>query len=180
MAEVVFPGGVKPKPRVLSDRSVRELIDARERVGRELRAALYLYDDKLFLVSAITEIVEAGAPIVLSTSDSDELLGLAICDKLLEFGAHAMGDLRARRVDDWKVFANSGAKTVKQFEARTYYVGVETQNSAIIMRAQPRLSLEPCFYAGAMLSNGADHEKIGWSARRLIASAKTLRDADFI
>lgn len=180
MTEFYFPGGLKPRPRVLPDHSIRELIDARERVGSELRAALYLYDDKLFLVSAITGIVEAGAPIALNTSESDGLLGLAVCEKLLEFGAHATGDLRARRLEDWKVLASSGAKSAKQFDAHAYYVGVETRNSAIVIHAQPRLSLEPSFYAGAMLSNGSNHEKIGWSVRRLIASARALRDADLI
>ncbi len=180
MAEIFFPGGVKPKPRVLPDHSVRELIDARERAGQELRAALYLYDDKLFLVSAITGIVEVGAPITLNVSEPDDLLGLAICDKLLEFGMHTTGDLRDYRVDDWRVFTHSGAKTAKQFEARAYHVRVETRNTAIILRAQPRLSLEPDFYAGATLSNAADHEKIGGAVRRLIASAKVLRDAEFI
>jgi hypothetical protein len=144
--------------RALPDRSVRELIDTKARLGKELRASGYLYEDKTFIFSAITGITECGPVLVHNISDSDEQLGTSICDKLLEFGLHDPGDPRECKPTDWIAYIASGAKSVKHFEAHALYFGFETVNSAIVYRAKPRLSLESSFYAGATLSNGHQHE----------------------
>ena len=162
--------------RATPSRSARELQDAKVRVGKELRAAGYLYAQKTFIFSAVSGITECGPVIVHSTTDSDESLGRSICDKLLEFGVHQIGNPREYRVADWSAYVASGARSAKQFETSALYFAFSTVSTAIIMRAQPRLSLEQSFYFGAELSSGAEHEVIGKAIRKLVLGVKVLRD----
>lgn len=44
--------------RALPDHSAREIADTKQKLGAELRAALYLYDEKKFIVCSIAGIAE--------------------------------------------------------------------------------------------------------------------------
>ncbi|HEX5635679.1 MAG TPA: hypothetical protein VFY78_01215, partial [Gammaproteobacteria bacterium] len=90
----------KERTRVLPDHSTRELTDTRNKLGSELRASLYLYDEDKFIVCSIAGIVEYGEPIVLDANASDEDLGLALCNKLLEFKPINERDLSNSKLDD--------------------------------------------------------------------------------
>jgi hypothetical protein len=169
--------GIHMIPRASPGRSVRELIDAKTRIGKELRAAGYLYDNRTLIFSSITDIAECGPVQLLGIDDSDEEIGLSICDRLLESGRHDPGNIRDHKLSDWKAFVASGAKSSKHFEASSLYFSMETVNSAIILRARHRLSLEPSFWMSATLSNGQTHDVFGAAIKRLVRGVKTLRDA---
>lgn len=169
----------EPARRASPDHSAVEINDARLRTGKELRAVLYLYGDSTYIVSSTTSIAETGTPIVLDASAPNDQIGLAICDKLLDAWQHDLGDLRAHKQDDWQVLKASGAKTGKQFNENALYMVIETINSAIRFQMRYRVTLEPDFHAGAVLSNGVEHEQIGITVRRLVIAAKALREADF-
>jgi hypothetical protein len=179
MLQRFLGGTVESNPRVLSNRSTREIMDTMERIGRELRAALYFYNERLFIASAITGVTEAGSPVVLTVDDTDDALGLAICDKLLEFDRHSPRG-REAKLADWQSFTVSGAKTGKYFEANSIYFTIKTVNTAICLEARPRVSLRPEFHAGAQLSVGAEHERLGAAVRRLILAVKALRQASVL
>jgi hypothetical protein len=161
----------------MPERSTRELTDAKARIGKELRAAGYLYDEKTLIFSSITGIAECGPVQKLGMDSSEEGIGLAICDTLLEFGLHDPGKLADYKLSDWKAYAASGAKSSKHFEANSLYFEFQTVNSAIVLKARPRLSLESSFYAGASLSNGQQHDVIGAALKRLVRGVKAMRDA---
>lgn len=170
----------EPVARVSPDRSAVEINDAKARLGKELRAVLYLYADRKYIVSSTSSIVETGAPTVLDLAAPDDQIGLAICDKLLDAWRHDPGNLREYSQDAWQVLRASGAKSGRQFEENSLYMNIETINSAISFQARYRRTLRPAFHAGAVLSNAAEHEEIGATVRRLVAAVKALREADIL
>ena len=170
----------EPAARASPDRSAVEINDAKARLGKELRAVLYLYADSKYLVSSTSSIVETGAPTVLDLSVPDDQIGLAICNKLLDAWRHDPGNLREYSQDAWQVLKASGAKSGRQFEENSVYMNIETVNSAIRFQASYRLTLRPAFHAGAVLSNAAEHEEIGATVRRLVVAVKALREADIL
>ena len=114
----------KGKPeRALTDHSTRELLDTKQKLGSELRAALYLYNDDKFIVSSIAGIAEYGDPIVLDANTTDESLGLSLCDKLLEFKPRNDQDLSKAKLDDWAAYKASGAKSGKTFDRSWSFLG---------------------------------------------------------
>ena len=161
--------------RVLAGRSTRELIDTKARLGRELRAAGYLYEGKTLIFSAISGISECGPVLVHSINDSDEDIGRSICDKLLESEMHEKGNPSESRVANWSAYIASGAKSARQFETNSLYLSFSTMNSAVIIKARHRVSLEPSFYVGADLSNGGEHEAFAVALRRLVKAVNVLR-----
>ncbi|MDR1967252.1 MAG: hypothetical protein LBQ32_00970 [Burkholderiaceae bacterium] len=163
--------------RSLSDHSVREIIDTKSRINSELRAALYLFEGKKFILSAISVIVEYGEPAVFDVNVEDELLGLTICDKLLEYSPENTRDLSKYKLDDWAVYKASGAKTSKYFERESVYVSVNTLNSSIQIEASPRISNAPELKALCSISNGLSHTAIGEAIRKAIRASGVLRDA---
>ncbi|PIF74928.1 hypothetical protein CLU95_2065 [Variovorax sp. 54] len=168
----------EPAGRASPDHSAFEINNAKLRTGKELRAVLYLYEDRTYIVSSTTSIAETGTPTVLDASASDDQIGLVICDKLLDAWQHDLGDIRGHKQDDWQVLKASGAKTGRQFNENSLYMVIETINSAISFTMRYRVTLEPSFHAGAILSNGVEHEQIGITVRRLVAAARALRKAD--
>lgn len=166
--------------RVLPDQSVREIVDTKSRIGSELRAALYLFEEKKLIVSAISATVEYGEPIVLDANVEDELLGLTVCDKLLDYSPKNKRDLSKYTLEDWAVYKASGAKTAKYFERESVYVSICTLNSAIQIEASPRVSNFPELKALCSISNGLSHAAIGEAIRRAINASRVLRNASVL
>ncbi len=166
--------------RALPDHSVREITDTKSRIGGELRAALYLFEEKKLIVSAISGIVESGEPVVLDAGVEDEIIGLTVCDKLLEYSPRNQQDLSKYTSDDWAVYKVSGAKTLKYFERESTYVAIGTLNSAIQIEASPRISNHPELKALCSISNGLSHAAIGEAIRRAINASRVLRDASVL
>lgn len=174
-------GKPKQKIRALPDRSVREIIDTKERIGSELHAVLYYFEQQTFLVSAQCSIVEHGEPVILDSAVSDETLGLTVCDKLMEYSPKIIRDLSGYTASkDWLVFKCSGAKTMKYFERESIYVSIKTVNSAIQIEASPRMSNVPELKALCSISNGWSHDEIGNAVRRAISASQALRDAGLL
>ncbi len=166
--------------RVLPQQSTKEISDRKQALGCELRAALYLYDEQLFIISAIAGIAEYGIPAVINANDPDESIGLAICDKLLEFKPRNERDLSKSKLDDWESYKASGAKTGKYFEQKSVYVYIKTVNSAIEITAAPRISNENNLKALCSVSNGNTHSQIGAAVRKSIQASKVLRSAGML
>ncbi|MHA7000257.1 hypothetical protein [Aeromonas schubertii] len=167
----------KDQARALSDQSTRELIDTKKRLGVELRASLYLYDDVKFIVCSIAGIAEYGVPTVLDMNTSDESLGLALCEKLLDFKPNNERNLTNLKLDDWAAYKASGAKTGKAFEQKSIYAHIITVNSAIEIEAAPRITNEKELKALCSISNGRKHSEIGTAIRKAINAAILLRKA---
>ncbi len=163
--------------RVLPDYSVREITDAKSRIGSELRVALYLFEEKKFFVSAISGIAECGDPSALDAIVDDEILGLTVCDKLLEYSPKNKRDLSKYTLEDWAVYKVSGAKTSKYFEHESIYVSIYTLNSALQIEARPHISNVPELTALCSISNASSHSAIGEAIRRAINASRVLRDA---
>lgn len=166
--------------RVLPDHSAREILNLREKLGTELRASLYLYNEEKFIICAIAGFAEHGSPEVLDIDTSDDALGLALCDKLLEFKPEGEFSGASRKLTDWAAFKSSGAKTVKSFENNSVFVYVRTANTAIDMEAAPRVTLEKELKARYVLSNGSSHSEIGRAIRKVIKAANVLRQAKML
>jgi hypothetical protein len=146
-------------------------------VGEELRAAGYLYEEETLIFTAISGIAECGPVEIRSVHDADDALGITICDMLLDYGRHDVGNLRDYRTSDWNAYVASGAKSAKQFEARSIYLRFATMNSAIVMRGSPRLSLEKSLYVGTEVPSGARHDALGDAMRKVVRGVKALRAA---
>lgn len=166
--------------RALPDQSTRELIDAKERVGAELRATLYLYNDEKFIICSVAGISEYGEPAIFDTAVSDQSLGLSLCDKLLQFQRSAGRDISKDTLNDWAAFKASGAKSAKAFEQKSIYVYVTTMNSAIRIEAAPRVTNEENLKALCSISNGRDHSEIGAAIRKAIEASKVLRNVGML
>lgn len=167
----------KKNGRALPDRSIAEIAEAKERLNSELRAAMYLYDNEKFIVCSITGITEYGEPIVLDVDTSDENLGKALCDKLLDFSPKCL-DGSNYTLSDWKAFKASGAKTARKFENKSVYIYVTTVNAAIIIEAAPRTSNEKNLKARC--STTGKHVQVGADIRKAIKASKALRDAGML
>jgi hypothetical protein len=161
--------------RALQDRSIFEIAKKREEKGCELRAAVYFFEDRLFIVSAIHWIAEFGKPITLTVTDSDEDLGRAICDMLVEYDPTTPKTPPEYGKSAWEALAASGAKTIRHFEGNSIYVSIETINATISLAARPRKTEEKRLFAGG--SCNARHEVVGQTLRQVIRATKVLRDS---
>ena len=166
--------------RAMPDRSGREIADARARVGRELSATLYLYADRMFILTAITGITESGEPAIFDTDVDDDALGNAACDKLLEYSPGDNRSLKGHTLADWAAYQVSKAKSAKQFERDSIAVSLATLNSALRIEAAPRMSEFPELRALCSISTSATHAEVGQSIRRAIRAVKVLRDAGMV
>jgi hypothetical protein len=167
------------KSRVASDRSTRELVDARKRNRSELRASIYRYKDK-FILCSVAGNTEYGEPLVLATDASDEQLGLALCDQLLQYTTKGNRDRPKSSLSDWEAYKASGAKSARSFEENAMFVYVTTVNTAINIQAAPRVSNEQELVAQCSISNGRTHAEMGATVRKAIKAAEVLRDAGML
>ena len=169
--------GKQEKERVLAGHSTRELTDAKKHCKSELCAAIYLYDDSVFILSAIAGSTEDGEPVVLDVDVSDEALGETVCDKLIEYELHERRGRPSHPVRDWEAFKASGARSGRGFEERSFYGYVQTINTAIRIDVTPRKTNHPEISVSCSLSNGQPHTSIGAAVRRAFEASKTLRQA---
>ena len=169
--------GKQEQERVLAGHSTRELTDAKQRCKCELRAAIYLYDDSVFILSAIAGNTEFGEAVVLDIDVSDESLGETVCDKLIEYEPDERPNKSSHPIRDWEAFKASGARSGRGFEERSFYGYVQTINTAIRIDVTPRKTNHPEISASCSLSNGQPHSSIGAAVRRAFAAAKILRKA---
>lgn len=153
------------------------IAETKRRLGTELRAALYLYNDEKFIVSSIQGISEYGDPIVLDADTSDEALGEAACNKLLDFDPKCK-DMSKSKLCDWAAYNVSGAKSGRIFNSKSIYISIETVNSAIIINAAPRVSNEHSLKASC--STIAKHIEVGMEIRKSIKASKVLREAGML
>lgn len=169
--------GRQQQERVLAGHSTRELTDAKKRCKSELCAAIYLYDDSVFILTAIAGYTEHGEPVVLDVDVSDEALGETVCDKLIEYDSDERREPLSHPVRDWAAFQASGARSGRGFEERSFYGYVQTINTAIRIDVTPRKTNHPEISASCGLSNGQPHSSIGAAVRRAFEAAKILREA---
>ena len=163
--------------RVLPNQSTREIADTRKRLNSELRACLYLYDDSRFIICAIADSSEHGEPSVLDIGISDEELGKTVCDKLLEYSPRNPSRHAEHSLSNWEAYIASGAKTGKAFERKSYYVYIQTINTAISIEARPRVTNERNLSAHYWASSGNLHIEVGAAIRKAISAAQLLRQA---
>lgn len=167
----------RTQPRVLSDRSTRELTDRKKRLRSELCASVYLYKDSKFIVCSIAGSTEQREPTVLDVSEPDEVLGLTLCDKLLEFQPREDPDRPERKLEDWAAYVASGAKSGRAFESNSIFVYVATINTAIRIEAAPRITNERELKALCTVTNSQSHSEIGAAVRKAVKAAQLLRGA---
>ena len=165
--------------RVAPERSTRELMDARKRNRSELRASIYRYKDKIILC-AVAGNTETGEPLVLATDASDEQLGLALCDQLLQYTPKEDQNRPKSTLSNWEAYKASGAKSARSFEENAMFVYVMTINTAINIEAAPRVSNEQELVAQCSISNGRNHAEMGVAVRKAIRAAEVLRDAGML
>ena len=163
--------------RVLPGHSTRELTDVAKKARSELRAAMYLYNDSVFIVSAIAGNTEYGEPEILDVDVSDEALGEAVCDQLLQFRVNELADPPSHLLQDWAVFRVSGARSGRAFNEASFYGFVQTINTSIRVDVSPRQSNHPELAVSAYFPNGWSHQAMGASIRRAFDGVRTLRAA---
>ncbi|MCL9999908.1 MAG: hypothetical protein NBV68_11045 [Erythrobacter sp.] len=137
-------------------------------------ARLYAFRDRIFVCS-VRWIAETESLTVLDAACDDASLGSSILHHLAEFSDQPM-DLSGYKLTDWPAYRASGAKSVKAFERELWHVYLSIMNSAVLVRASPRLTNadhELGIYASANL---ALPEQVGAATRSAIAAVKRLRD----
>jgi hypothetical protein len=165
--------------RALSGHSSREIADKKQELGCELRAIIYFYDEQKFIISAVAGISEYGRPTIIDDADSDEAIGLAVCDKLLEFKQRTEKLSFKPKSDGYGTYNSSGAKTRKSFELKSICISVSTVNISIQFKAAHRVSNEKSLKAACSNSNG-NHSEIGAEIRKSIQATKVLRNAGML
>jgi len=124
--------------RVLPDASYVEITKRKKEVREDLKAALYLFEEKL-IVSSISGCFEVGEPTVLDANVSDMTLGETICDHLLQFDPNTPRRSQPYKLTDWAAYRVSGAPSVKSFESHCWMVDLSTVgDNSVVVRAQPR------------------------------------------
>lgn len=168
----------EPRARVRPEASLHEISERRGVVGTELRASVYLYDERKLLISSVSGLAEVGSASVLPWEIDDETLGLAVCDHLLAFRPNSPPDMRDLKLADWAVLRASGARSGKAFEAKAWMVLVETRNGTISFDARPRTTFHDSdVFAGG--SSSQEHAQCGRALKRTLAAAMALRGAGF-
>lgn len=151
-------------------------------VYQELRAVLYLYHAKIF-VTATTSIMECGEVINLDfLNASDEEIGNAIYDKLLEYYSISPDILNKTimKPSDWPVFKASKAKTLKEFRANAIRFEIKTINSALLIQCKYVESTNQGEHVGACISLGPEATELGRKIRKLAAMLSKLREMEML
>jgi len=137
------------------------------------KARLYEYQD-LLIVCSVEWIAETESLTVFETSVDSTLLGSAALQHLAEYSA-AERDLSSHRKKDWPAFRASGARSVRAFERLLWHVDLALMNSAVLIWAAPRLSLNNEEISAYASASRHDPEKVGTAIRKAISAAKALR-----
>jgi hypothetical protein len=155
----------------------------RSEAGCELRARVYLYDGRQFIISPVMSapgsvILEVGQPLLLPLDIADADLGSAVCATLLRHDARTPPDLRGHTAADWPAYQASRARSVTRFEEKSWAALVETHNTVLEIEAAPLRTLKPGLAVKATVQ--PDHAEVGALLRRAFAGAKALRDAGMV
>ena len=114
----------------------------RKILGKDLRAHVYRYDSKTFLITSINYSeqgpqTEAGPPTLLSVDCSNEDLGRAVCEHVLAYEfVEWIADPHTKRTE-WPIFKVSGAKSVKSFESKCLYATIVGGLFDMVIEARP-------------------------------------------
>lgn len=164
-------------PRNFIDR--RDEINAKLRSSRqiELRAALYAYGDEAYIACATTGFSEAGAPVKLPFSASNEDLGQAVRELLLQTDLHLVRSHTEAKLSDWRAYLVSGSKSGRAFEEKCTYLSIETVNTALRVHASRRKP-PSAVYIGQDHSLGVVSEELGASIRNLVSIVRRLDSQD--
>ena len=177
--------GLLPSPGRYADLPPRCLMDRREAlrdlrrpaIPLQLRATVYAFGADSFIVCATTSIAETGDVIRLPASVSNEALGLAALDQLLQCCAHPMPNLTEVKATTWPAFIASGAKTVRAFEQASTSVSIETAGMGIAVegrRHAPRSQM----YVGRTQPITGDPEELGEAVRAVVTTVRLLDSQD--
>ena len=142
------------------------------------KARLYEYSGRIFVCS-VAGIVETESLTEFQADVDLSTLGEAILKHLSEFVSEIPANLRGYKMTDWAAYDVSGARSVKAFERLLWHVDLAIMNSAVLVWAQPRLTIreELSAYASA---NRNFPEQVGSAVRRAIAAAKVLREQGLV
>ena len=135
-------------------------------------ARLYDYAGAYFVCS-VAGIGETDSISRLDCDVDDADLGTAALRHLGEYRSDTVDHSRDK-ASDWAAFRLSGAKSIKSFERELWHVDLAIMNSAVLVWAQPRLSLkdEMAAYASA---NRHNQQQVGAAIRDALRAAKVLR-----
>ena len=161
-------------------RSTYELYKARRKQRSELRAAIYLYDQRLFILSAVAGIGEIGEPVLLDVDVGDEVLGKTLCDCLLAYSAKDKRVSEDFSMEKWRAYKASGAQSAKSFENNAFFLYARTQHGTLMLDARPRISNHFELCATSSIAEAALHMEIGATVRRTFSAAMALRDAGLV
>ncbi|WP_431095329.1 hypothetical protein [Polaromonas aquatica] len=164
-------------PRSFLDR--RDEINAKLRSKRqiELRVALYAFGEEALIACATSGFSEAGTPVRLPFSVSNDDLGQAVRELLLQTYLHPVPSHTDAKLSDWPAFVVSGAKSGRAFEENCTYLSVETVNTALRIHASRRKP-PSAVYIGQDHSLAVDSEELGASIRNLVSIVRRLDSQD--
>jgi hypothetical protein len=163
--------------------SGRAIQRRRSESGLELMAAVYLYSERLFIVTSIMGkpgfvYMETGRPSVLPVDAADSHLGRLVCEHLLGHDHRVPTDLRSYKRSDWVSFRASGSKTITHFEANSWRAHVDTVNSILEIDVRPVRSLHPEISVRAQVR--PDHAVVGAQLRQCFKEGRALREAGLV
>jgi hypothetical protein len=166
--------------RVIADASFREILDRKKRVGRDLHARAYFFDQKSeFIISAVSGGYEIGSPTILPETATDEELGRIVCDHLLRFDTNTPSGLNLRKITEWPAFVASGARSVTSFQSHSWGFSIDTiGDNSVRVDVSPLKTLQP----EITVSGNArpKHVDVGSDAKRALAGAIALRKSGVI
>lgn len=159
-----------------------------ELYGHPLKATVYRYDQKMFLITSIQWkdglSCEFGEPSVLPIDVSNDDLGRTIGEHLLrhESSDPILGgsprNMKYSIKKNWPIFVASKAKSMTSFESRSFQVTIEAHLHGLRLDARPRKTLHPSITVHAEVR--PELEDLGAAVRRVLRGADALRDAGVV
>ena len=141
----------------------------------EATARMYEYDSRFFVCS-VQWIAETESLTELDASSDDKAIGEAVLRHLAEYSPDQL-DLRNDKATDWPAFKTSGARSIKAFERKLWHMDLATMNSAILVWARPRLTLNDNGLSAYATGNRNIPESVGAAVRSALGAAKLLRQS---
>lgn len=137
-------------------------------------ARLYEYRTSLIVCSQSAEWeTEALTKLDILIGDAD--LGDAVLEHLYDFRPDVEAD-PSKKLTDWPAYKVSGAKSVRAFERELWQVQLNVMNSAVLVNARPRLSLNDFCLSSSTMANRSQPAQVGRAVRQAIAAVKVLRE----
>jgi hypothetical protein len=148
--------------------------DASPRLRYPQSARLYEYRTSLIVCSQNAE-WETEALTKLDNSVGDAEIGDAVLKHLRDFRPDVDAN-PGKKLTDWPAYKVSGAKSVKAFERELWQVQLHIMNSAVLVSAQPRLTLNDFRLSSSTMADRSQPAQVGSAVRQAIAAAKVLRE----